>query len=77
LVEKSPQLAIPDTRNSICDKEIKIFEKFDFCSYPPARLIENLTQIMGFLDAAFEVCELCWGGDRKYISICVHTNILL
>jgi len=39
-------------------------------------LIENLTQIMGFLDAGFEVSGLCWGGDRKYISICVHTNVL-
>jgi len=39
-------------------------------------LIENLTQIMGFLDAGFEVCGLCWGGDRKYISICVYTNVL-
>jgi len=30
-----------------------------------------------FLDADFEVCGLIWGGDRKYISICVYTNILL
>ena len=40
----------------------------DFCAQLPALLIENLTQIMGFLDAGFEVCGLCWGGDRKYIK---------
>ena len=31
----------------------------DFCWQVAAFLIENLTQIMGFLDAAFEVCGLC------------------
>ena len=31
----------------------------------------------GFLDTAFEVCGLCWGGDRKYISICVYTNVVV
>jgi hypothetical protein len=46
-------------------------------SLQAAFLIENLTWIVGFLDAAFEVCGLCRGGDRKYISICVYTNILL
>ncbi len=49
----------------------------DFSAQLPALLIENLTQIIGFLDAGFEVCGLCWGGDRKYISICVYTNVLL
>jgi len=24
----------------LCDKEIKIFKKFDFCSYPPAHLVD-------------------------------------
>jgi len=46
----------------------------DCDSLQPALLIENLTLIMGFLDADFEVCGLCRGGDRKYISICVYTN---
>ncbi len=40
-------------------------------------MIENLTQIMGFLDAGFEVCGLCWGGDRKYISTLVYAYILM
>ncbi len=48
----------------------------DFWQWVAAFLIENLTQIMEFLDAGSEVCGLCWGGDRKYISICVYTNIL-
>ena len=60
----------------LCDNEIKIFEKIDFCAQLPVLLIENLMQIMGFLDAGFEVCGLCWGGDGKYISICVYTNVL-
>ncbi|MHC4338444.1 MAG: hypothetical protein ACYSTG_10955, partial [Planctomycetota bacterium] len=38
----------------------KFFKFWDFPLQLPAFLIENLTQIMGFLDTAFEVCGLCW-----------------
>ena len=58
------------------ERDKKKFEKMDFCAQLPAFLIKNLTQIMGFLDAGFEVCGLCRGGDRKYISICVYTNVI-
>jgi len=41
------------------ERDKKNFEKTDFCAQLPAFLIENLTQIMWFLDAGFEVCGLC------------------
>ena len=59
------------------ERDKKNLKKMDFCAQLPAFLIENLTQIMAFLDAGFEVCGLCWGGNRKHISICVCTNGLL
>ena len=37
-------------------KEIKNLKNFDFCAQVAVFLIENLTQIMGFLDAGSEVC---------------------